>query len=148
MKREINTHKVNGANEAISIEAMDERGAGNANHKYRLQVRSHGPERKPDGPLHSELLIQFQNGPINEGGPNGVTNEALLAVVVDRLEGFQAGPFKCKENEDALAMIKGGLTCLLKRTQRRLAAGTEGTHKPDAPEQVDTAAAPAAAAQG
>jgi len=142
LKREINTHKVNGCNEAITITAMDEPGPGGANHKYLVQVRRNGPEGKPDGPLHSEFRLDFQNGPLGDAGANGITNEALLAVVVDRLEAFQRGPFKCKENEDALGMIKGGLTCLHKRTQRRVQAGTEGTLKPDAPAQVDTAAAP------
>lgn len=137
-RREINTHKVNGANEAISITVLDEPGSGGASHKYLLQIRRPGPEGKPDGALNSELLLQFQNGPIGERGPNGITQEALLAVVIDRLECFQRGPFKCKENEDALGMIKGGATCLHKRTTRRLAAGVEGTHRPDPHIEVET----------
>ena len=34
MSREIATHKVNGLNEALNIEVVDEPGPGNANHHY------------------------------------------------------------------------------------------------------------------
>ena len=37
--------------------------------------------------------IRFQNGPIAEAGVNGLTHEALLAVLEDRLVGFQSGPY-------------------------------------------------------
>lgn len=43
-------------------------------------------------------LIQFQAGSPSVAGLNGLTNEALLAVLIDRLECFQKGPFPCKEN--------------------------------------------------
>lgn len=129
--REIGTHKVNEANDAIDILVMDEPGAGGANHEYLLVLRS------PAGPVLRATPISFQNGPIREAGVNGLTQEALLAVVIDRLECFQAGPYKCKENEDALSMIKGGLTCLMKRTRRRVTEGTEGTHALDAQQQQE-----------
>lgn len=131
MKREITTHRVNGTNEAISIQVLDDPGAGGASHKYRLQVRSNGPDGKPDGPLHSELHISFQNGPWKEGGPNGVTQEALLAVVEDRLASFQSGPYACAENATALEHVRAALAALQSRTARRTAAGVEGTLAPD-----------------
>lgn len=34
-------------------------------------------------------IIRFQNGPIGEVGFNGLTGEALLAVQIDRMRGFQ-----------------------------------------------------------
>lgn len=140
-KREINTHRVNGLNEAITLHALDERGDGNANHKYLLEVRSNGPEGKPDGPLYTQVRLDFQNGPVGERGANGISNEALLAVVEDRLAGFQSGPYACAENEAALDSIRAAKGALNARTQRRVAAGTEGTSA------LDAAAEPALTAQ-
>lgn len=132
--REIITHKANGLNDAIRILALDQPGAGGANHVYEI------------GGAGATVRIEFQNGPVKESGFNGISNEALLAIVADRLEGFQRGPFKCKDNEDALGMVKGGLTCLLKRTKKRVDQGVEGTNVQHAEAadagQVDTAAAP------
>lgn len=114
--RELTAHKANGLNEAIRIFVTDEPGPGGAHHAYELIGA---------GPT---VRIEFQKGPIKEAGYNGLSNEALLAIVADRLECFQRGPFKCKDNEDALSMVKGGLTCLLKRTKARVAQGVEGTN--------------------
>lgn len=120
--REITSHKVNPANDSISLLVLDDPGAGGANHEYLAAFTDKTG-------LPHQTRISFQNGPIAEKGVNGLTQEVLLAIVIDRLEAFQRGPFACKDNEDALQMIKGGLTCLLKRTQRRMAQGVEGTHK-------------------
>lgn len=73
----------------------------------------------------------FQDGPIGEVGINGITNEALLAVVIDRLRGFQAGAFACHENAMAMQKIRDALGILHGRTRRRVAAGVEGTHGVD-----------------
>lgn len=63
--REITTHKVNGCNEAITVEAMDGPGPGGAPHEYRL---SHpgpvGPNNPSDVP--SFTYLNFQNGPVAE----------------------------------------------------------------------------------
>ena len=71
--------------------------------------------------------IHFQEGPINEHGVNGVTQEALLAVVIDRLRSFQFGEYSCRENAVALTKLEEGLMWLQKRTRDRLARGVEGT---------------------
>jgi hypothetical protein len=73
-------------------------------------------------------LISFQEGPINEAGVNGVTNEDLLTMVVLRLEGFQNSDFACDENESALGFVRLALDALESRTAKRLARGVEGTH--------------------
>jgi hypothetical protein len=64
--------------------------------------------------------------PFAKVGKVGFTNEALLAIVIDRLADFQTGAYACKDNEDALAMLKGALTCLQKRTKKRVEQGVEG----------------------
>jgi hypothetical protein len=71
--------------------------------------------------------IRFQNGPINEHGVNGISQEALLAVVIDRLRSFQAGPYACRENATALTKCEEALMWLKLRTQRRIDRGVEGT---------------------
>lgn len=85
----------------------------------------------PDGGKESEATrfpVRFQNGPIKEVGTNGVTHEALLAIVEDRLIGFQSGPYACRENAVALTKIQEAMMWLQKRTRDRLARGVEGTH--------------------
>lgn len=113
--REITDHKVNGLNEALRIVVTDEPGAGNMNHAYDI-------EGMPGG-----LRILFQNGPIKESGVNGVSNEALLAIVVDRLRGAQEGDYRCRENALALTKLEEALHWLHHRTRARMARGVEGT---------------------
>lgn len=73
--------------------------------------------------------IIFQHGPIYEVGVNGITNEILLAIVIDRLKGFQCGEFACRENALALTSIETALLWLQKRTRNRAERGVEGTTK-------------------
>ncbi|ODT86711.1 MAG: hypothetical protein ABS78_15575 [Phenylobacterium sp. SCN 70-31] len=70
----------------------------------------------------------FQNGPIGEVGVNGLTHEALLAILVDRLRAFQAGPFSCRENALALTKLEEAQQWLGARTRARMVRGVEGTH--------------------
>lgn len=71
--------------------------------------------------------INFQNGPIAESGVNGISNEALLAIVEDRLIGFQSGEYACRENAIALTKLQEAMMWLQKRTRDRVARGVEGT---------------------
>lgn len=121
--REITTHKVNPANDTLKIEVLDEPGAGGAHHEYRVSGFKHKTDSSVD-----QTLISFQNGPIADGGVNGLTQEALLAILQDRLEAFEAGPFACEENARALDAIKEAQHWLQFRTLKRMARGVEGTH--------------------
>ncbi|MEY5098079.1 MAG: hypothetical protein RJA36_798 [Pseudomonadota bacterium] len=132
--RFVTTHEVNEANRRLEIRVLDAPGSGGASHLF--EIRGFDTASNPSCPFvrrygqparHSTLL--FQNGPIAEVGVNGITHEALLAVVIDRMEGFQAGPYKCNENALALAHLKQAVGHLHARTQRREQAGTEGTHQ-------------------
>ena len=73
-----------------------------------------------------QCAISFQNRPFDEVGVNGLTNEALLAIVEDRLKIFQEGDYKCRENAIALTHIQDALHWLHHRTRARLARGVEG----------------------
>lgn len=118
--RKVTDHKLNGLNDALEILVLDEPGQGGANHQYVIQTQE-------DFLVKTE--INFQNGPILEYGVNGISGEALAAIVIDRLRSFQAGPFACRENEKALTSFEEGLMWLQKRTRDRLARGVEGTNK-------------------
>lgn len=131
--RPIDSHKVNAANEKLEIAVLDEPGAGGACHLY--QVTGFDTATNPSDPFvarhgksaqHSTVL--FQNGPIAEAGVNGVTHEALLAILVDRLESFQRGPYACRENAIALTKLQEAQHWLHHRTRARVARGVEGTH--------------------
>ena len=112
----------------LQITVMDEPGAGGANHAYEISWDRQASH--PDGTqffVHEHAYVRFQNGPIKENGVNGVTQEALLAIVIDRLRSFQAGPFSCGENQNALEHCKAALDMLKHRTRERIARGIEGT---------------------
>ena len=121
--RELVSHRVNGLNESLSIRVTDERGPGNANHRYIID----GPMQEVGYPKF-RCDINFQKGPIAEAGENGISNESLLAVVEDRLLGFQAGEYSSRENALALTAIQEAMMWLQKRTRDRMARGVEGTN--------------------
>lgn len=116
--RELSEHKVNDVNEQLKLTAIDEPNANDANAKYLVEF--------PDG---KQTVIDFQSGPIKEAGVNGLTNELLLSIVVDRVRTFQKGPFACRENAIALTKIEEALLWLHSRTRGRVARGVEGTNK-------------------
>lgn len=132
-KRELDSHKINGANQQLRIEVMDEPGAGGACHHYTVSgfdTMSNPANESKLGFLYSfnRMSIVFQNGTIPEAGVNGVTHEALLAVLIDRLESFQLGAFANDYNAIALAHLHSAQSTLLARTRERMARGVEGTH--------------------
>jgi hypothetical protein len=116
--RMITEHKVNPANDRLEIRVTDEPGPGGANHEYEVSFDS--------GATGFTTSIRFQKGPINEVGINGLTQEALLAIVADRLRSFQSGPFSCRENALALTKIEEAQHWLHSRTLARMHRGVEG----------------------
>lgn len=128
MPRELTSHKVNGCNDGLTLEALDGPGPGGASHHYRVK----GPEKQVLGigmVPSFEQTVRFQNGPLKESGINGTTHEVLLSIIEDRLLGFQAGPYACEDNAEALSHIQAAQAVLKRRTEARLARGVEGTHK-------------------
>lgn len=114
------------AHNRLRITVVDEPGAGGANHEYRIAATDDGSGKPYQIADHS---ISFQNGPINEHGVNGITQEVLLAIVADRLKSFQAGPFACRENALALTKVEEAQHWLQQRTLARMRRGVEGTNK-------------------
>jgi hypothetical protein len=116
----------------LKIEVTDDPGQGGANHLY--QICGFNTETNPSDPFCARhgspatyATILFQNGPIKEFGVNGITQEALLAIVIDRLRSFQSGPFSCRENAIALTHCEEALMWLQRRTVARINRRVEGT---------------------
>lgn len=126
--RTLTDHKLNGLNDALQITVTDEPGQGGACHRYQIDGFdiSKNPSALVGDPFRAVVL--FQNGPIKEAGFNGISQEALLAIVIDRLRSFQAGQYSCRENAIALTDLESALMWLQKRTRDRLARGVEGTN--------------------
>lgn len=114
MPRTITSHQVDGLNPELQIEVLDEPGPGGACSAYKIHLGE------------SETEIKFHTGPLSEKA-EGVTSEALIAILIDRLTGFQAGPLACKENEVALTHLQHALWTLHKRTRDRVQRKVSGT---------------------
>jgi hypothetical protein len=131
--RTIESHKVNPANDVISITVRDAPGAGGANHRYDIAGfdTTNNPSNGEVSPAIAAtgVALLFQNGPIASAGVNGLTHEVLLAVLIDRLQSFQKGPYACRENALALTKMEEAQMWLQKRTRDRMARGVEGTHE-------------------
>lgn len=115
--RTVEYHKINPLNDILDITVMDDPGHGGACHVYAVAPKNSAP------PM---MTVEFQNGPINEAGVNGVTQEVLLAIVIDRLRSFQSGPFSSRENALALTKCEEALHWLQQRTLDRMRRGVEG----------------------
>lgn len=122
--RELTGHKVNPANDKLTVLVHDEPGQGGAHHCYSIDVPADEERNRPV----TRYGIDFQNGPIAEFGVNGLTHEALLSILIDRLECFQAGPFASFYNADALAALQAAQGSLQARTRARMSRGVEGTN--------------------
>lgn len=106
------------------ITVLDETGRGGACHHYYI-----GRKSKAYGEPDSEFChVNFQDGPVREVGVNGCHQEDLLEIIIDRLQGFQAGDFACRENALALTKCQEALFWLQHRTAQRVKRGVEGTN--------------------
>ncbi len=125
----VNFHRVNDADHSLEIIAAGEPGAGGAHALYQVTTPLTGD--LPAQPRKRIIaLIQFQEGNPHEDGINGLTNEVLLAILIDRLNGFQEGPFACNENQNALRNCTLALETLHARTRERIHRGVEGVLLP------------------
>lgn len=97
--------------------ATDEPGCGGACHEYTIFAEY--------SPVN---LITFQNGPRRDPlSTTGVTDQDLLEIVRDRLQGFQSGELATRETAIALTHVEEALLWLNKRIEDRIERGVLGT---------------------
>lgn len=133
--RALHDHKTTPLNENhIAVRATDnaDPDAGNAHHEYEIEVSV--PVEGDDLPANSRRVIglvklSFQHGPINEVGVNGITDQALIAVVLDRWRSFQTSKWANRETAVSITKLEEALMWQHKRTLDRTREGVEGTNK-------------------
>lgn len=109
-------------NAPTNVAALDDQdpAAGNASHLYGIQ---HG------GPS-DVVKIAFQHGARGLAtSRSGIFDDDLLAIVEDRLRGFQSGPFACEENALALSHVVAARNALGQRVAARIARGVLGANE-------------------
>lgn len=89
-----------------------------AGHAYYADIQA-GVNSRP------LTTINFQNGPIPECGTNGLTNEALLTILIHRTMVLNE-LYPCEENANAIRHMKEALDAFNQRTTNRKARGVEG----------------------
>jgi hypothetical protein len=124
--RTLEDFKVNPANDTLKVTVTDEPGAGGANHLYMIEgfdttTNPSCPFVKRHGSPARHTTILFQNGPINENGVNGITQEVLLSIVCDRLRS-QQGPFASARRLSAAPRSKRRSTGFCKSAAPRMDA--------------------------
>ncbi len=106
----------------IAVLAMDDPGHGEPNRRYELtgfNTLYNGSSLLPgqNYPASFNVLpIFFHDDSKGPNAPaNGVTEAALLSVVVDHLNGRQTGPEACHENRRAMDLIAEAIQLLNRR---------------------------------
>jgi len=110
-------HDGHGLAESLRIEA-DERSlaGGGASHLYRVWYG-----------VMKVAEIHFQKGPRNEDGSTpGIIDSVLLAIIADRMEGFQVGPYSDRTNALVLTKVQEAMHWLTHRADERARRGVLG----------------------
>jgi len=126
---QVTTHQVGPLNE--QLEVFSECMGHKADHRYT--IRGFDGQENPaifGGESIDQIVLPFQWGPLEDGQPNGISIEVLLAVARDRLEQFQMSDMACEENEEAIGCIKAAMGALDRRHRDRVARGVLGKDKP------------------
>ncbi len=111
-------HDGHGLNESIEIRTDDPDPSGAA-HFYTAMI---------EGRVIAD--VQFQKGPRNvEGSIPGLTEAAMLAILIDRLRGFQSGPYSCRENAIQLTKLEEVLHWTKARADERAKRGVLGRNQ-------------------
>lgn len=119
-------HDGHGLNDLLIIEADDrDPEAGNASHAYigTLDLSDHDHAE-----FREVLNVQLQHGPRHEPDSKpGALDAALIAILLDRYEGFQSGPYRCRENALVITKLEEALHWMQHRTNERARRGVLGT---------------------
>ena len=78
------------------------------------------------------ISITWQDGPLGRGedrkDPSGAFVETVISSALQRIQFYQDGKFKCRENAIAITKLEEALLWLDKRTRDRETRSVEGTH--------------------
>lgn len=80
---------------ALAIMASIESKVHNASNAYSVTWR--GEDNRCEG-----IVIEFQR----DGIDGGLTEDILIAILIDRLTGLQNGPLACTENSASLRLLE------------------------------------------
>lgn len=119
-------HDGHGLTESITLRADDiDPNAGGASHYYTANM-----EIADNASIIDCLSVQFQHGPRNvPGSAPGVVESVLLAILIDRMRCFQAGPFGCRENALVMTHCQEALHWLKHRADARAKRGVLGKNE-------------------
>lgn len=126
MARNIHGHEDGfGLNDLITITADNrDPNAGGASHHYQARLLV------PGGVPPQVLDVQFQHGPRGgEKSKPGVTDSVMTTILIDRFEGFQAGPYACEANQRALEHLRAAQAILRDRAIERAHRGVLGKNE-------------------
>ena len=120
-------------NKLTEVVCLDQPGAGGACHQYVIRNREtkdvYAVMHFQEGPVREVAKEAGKSGEVLADGVNGMHQEDLLAIVIDRLEHFMLGDYPSEENGEALSSVKEAVFWLNYRTAKRERRGVEGTHK-------------------
>jgi hypothetical protein len=116
MSRDLYEHRISEANRRLTIRVE-------ASHRYFLLWRAmQGFDQCQE--------LTFHQGPMTGAADlSGITNEALLVVVLDRLREWQKSPTACRENALAITKLEEALHWLRARFVDRELRGVLGTNE-------------------
>lgn len=102
-------------------------------HDKKGQKMTPKEQEEMDGsPAHAKgeyIDVKFQLGPRGEVGINGCCIREVIDVAMERVEGFQNGPYKCRENALAITKLQEAKHWLQHRTEERVKRGVKGFNK-------------------
>ena len=73
--------------------------------------------------------VAWQDGPLGaQSEPSGAFVEDVIRVAIDRIEWYNEGQFRCRENSLAITHLEEAMHWMWARTRDREERGVEGTH--------------------
>ena len=109
-------------NDTCEVVCTDEPSAhgGGACHDYEIRDKATG-----------ELLMkmEFAKGPAQDRERNGISDKALLCILIDRMQHFQNGPFSSRETAVTLTKLEEAAMWQTKRDRMRERRGVKGKNE-------------------
>jgi hypothetical protein len=117
-------HDGHGLNESLVIHRdTPDPENGNASHGYTVGYVERGMRL-------NVAHVDFQHGPRDEeDSTTGCTDATLLAIVLDRYNGFQSGKYRCRENALVITKLEEALHWMKHRADGRAGRGVLGKNE-------------------